>query len=54
VHGAAKDHSGGHALEPESADEGGGLPVPVLIMRWMSPRMADDAARQRFTRTLEE
>ena len=29
MHGAVEDHGGGHALEPEGADEGGRLPVPV-------------------------
>ena len=29
VHGAVEDRGGCHALEPEGADEGGRLPVPV-------------------------
>jgi hypothetical protein len=29
VHGAVEHHGGGHAREPECADEGGGLPVSV-------------------------
>ncbi len=29
VHGAVEHHGCGHALQPERADEGGGLPVPV-------------------------
>ena len=29
MHGAVEHHGRGHALEPERADEGGGLPVPM-------------------------
>ena len=29
MHGAVEHHGGGHAFQPEGADEGGGLPVSV-------------------------
>ena len=40
VHGSVEHHGGGHALEPERADEGGGLPMsmgyrsPATLAPW--------------------
>ena len=29
MHGAVEHHGSGHSVQPQGADEGGGLPVPV-------------------------
>ena len=47
MHGAVQNHRRGHAFEPESADEGGGLPVAVRYRRAaaLAPRRPAVAAR---------